>query len=365
MSGPLISGPLSGIRLLEFAGIGPAPFAAMLLGDMGAEIIRIDRPGGADPWTKRVIRRGRSTVIADLKNADHRAAILRLARTADGLIESFRPGVMERLGLGPEVLQAQNPRLVYARMTGWGQDGPLAKSAGHDINYIAISGALNAIGPAERPVPPLNLVGDMGGGALYLAMGLLAALIEARSTGKGRIVDCAISDCTASLMAMFSDLAAEGRWRNMREANLLDGAAPFYRNYACMDGKFLAIGALEPHFFAALCEKIGLSPTPDEAERLNPARWPALTTRIAAILVTRSRDEWALLLEGTDACAAPVLTLDEAPTHPHNLYRGAFVAIDGVMQPAPAPRFSGFEAVSPALRPDFGSLDAALEAWEA
>lgn len=357
--------PLSGIRIVEFAGIGPAPFAAMLLGDMGAEIIRVDRPGGADPWTKRVIRRGRRTLTADLKNTEHRAVILRLMTQADGVIEGFRPGVMERLGLGPAVIGPLNPRLVYGRMTGWGQDGPLAQAAGHDINYIAISGALEAIGPQERPIPPLNLVGDMGGGALYLAMGMLAAMLDARKTGIGRSLDCAISDCTASLMAMFSDLHAEGRWQMAREANLLDGGAPFYRVYPCKDGKFLSIGALEPQFFADLCRRIGLEPIPSEAERMDTAHWPALEARMATIIASKTRDEWACLLDGTEACAAPVLRLDEAPLHPHNLARGAFVAVDGVMQPAPAPRFSGCETVPPALIPDFESLDAALAAWDA
>ena len=356
--------PLAGIRIVEFAGIGPAPFAAMLLGDMGAEIIRIDRPGGADPWTKSVIRRGRRSVIADLKSADDIAQVRGLIARADALIEGFRPGVMERLGLGPEAMLAVNPRLVYGRMTGWGQEGPLAASAGHDINYIAISGALAAMGPADRPVPPLNLVGDMGGGALYLAMGVLAALLSARATGKGQVVDCAISDCTASLMAMFSDLGAQGRWDfARREGNILDGGAPFYRNYACKDGRFLAVGCLEPQFFATFCTLLGIEPVP-EAERMNPATWPTLSERFATILQTRTRDEWDAVFAGTDACVAPVLTLDEAPAHPHNQTRGAFAAVDGVVQPAPAPRFSGSETVTPSVQPDFPSLKAALAAWE-
>lgn len=356
--------PLAGVRIVEFAGIGPAPFAAMLLGDMGAEIIRIDRPGGADPWTRNVIRRGRRSVTADLKSAEDIALVRNLVARADALIEGFRPGVMERLGLGPEAMLALNPRLVYARMTGWGQDGPLAASAGHDINYIAISGALHAVGTRERPVPPLNLVGDMGGGALYLAMGVLAALLSARLTGKGRIVDCAISDCAASLMAMFSDLGDQHRWNfATRETNILDGGAPFYRNYACNDGKFIAVGCLEPQFFAAFCKGIGIEPM-TEAVRMDPANWPALTERFAEIIATRTRDAWDRVFSGTDACVAPVLTLDEAPAHPHNRARGAFTAVDGVVQPAPAPRFSGSETVTPQLQPDFPSLQAALSAWE-
>lgn len=357
-------GPLAGIRIVEFAGIGPAPFAAMLLSDMGAEIIRIDRPGGADPWTRHVIRRGRRSVTADLKSPEDIAAVKALIARADALIEGFRPGVMERLGLGPEAMLTLNPALAYGRMTGWGQNGPLAQSAGHDITYIAISGALAAIGPRERPMPPLNLVGDMGGGALYLAMGLLAAILAAKSTGKGMIVDCAISDCTASLMAMFADLGSQGRWDfSHREANLLDGGAPFYRTYACRDGKFLALGALEPQFFAELCRKLGIDPIP-ETERMNPAHWPMITARFAATIATKTRDEWAAILEGSEACAAPVLDLDEAPHHPHNRCRGAFAAVDGVMQPAPAPRFSASETVTPALQPDFQSLEAAVSAWK-
>ena len=356
--------PLAGVRIVEFAGIGPAPFAAMLLGDMGAEIIRIDRPGGADPWTGAVIQRGRRNVVADLKNPLDVEAVKALIGKADALIEGFRPGVMERLGLGPEPMLALNPALAYGRMTGWGQDGPLAKAAGHDINYISISGALHAMGPAERPTPPMNLVGDMGGGALYLAMGLLAAILSARQTGKGQIVDCAISDCTASLMAMFADLGAQKRWDfTRREANILDGGAPFYRNYACRDGKFISVGALEPQFFAEFCRLIGLAPIP-EAERMNPANWPVLAARFAEILATKTRDEWADILEGTDACAAPVLDLDEASLHPHNLARGAFVAVDGVMQPAPAPRFSNAENATPSRQPDFPSLEAATFAWK-
>ncbi|MCA0407264.1 MAG: CoA transferase, partial [Proteobacteria bacterium] len=332
--------PLVGVRIVEMAGIGPAPFAAMLLADMGAEIIRVDRPGGADPWTKTVIRRGRRTVVANLKDAGDVGAVKALIGLADAVIEGFRPGVMERLGLGPDEMIAANPRLVYGRMTGWGQDGPLAQSAGHDLGYIAITGALHAIGPAERPVPPLNLVGDMGGGALYLAMGVLAGIVSARATGKGQVVDCAISDCTASLMAMFSDMASQGRWNTAaREANALDGGAPFYRTYPCADGKFLAVGSLEPQFYDVLCATLGIDRI-EEKRRWNEAEWPALEAAIGGAIATKTRDEWAALFEGTDACVAPVLTLAEAPAHAHNAARGAFVEIGGVVQPASAPRFS-------------------------
>ncbi|WP_284179614.1 CaiB/BaiF CoA-transferase family protein [Rhabdaerophilum sp. SD176] len=355
--------PLSGIRILEFAGIGPAPFAAMLLADMGARILRIDRPGGADPWTDKVVRRNRTSVTADLKSPQDLAQVKALARQADALIEGFRPGVMERLGLGPEVLLAENPALIYGRMTGWGQDGPLAPTAGHDINYIAITGALSAIGPAERPVPPLNLVGDLGGGALYLAMGILAGLLRARQTGQGQVVDCAISDCTISLMAMFSDLAAQGRWDSgRREANILDGAAPFYRTYACRDGHFVAVGALERPFYAALCQGLGLPVLP-EAERMDKARWPEQIAAFAAVFLTRTRDEWTAHFAGTDACLAPVLTLEEAPDHPHNRARGAFILANGAIQPAAAPRFSAAPPSDMALPPDHPSLEAALAAW--
>lgn len=355
--------PLTGMRIVEFAGIGPAPFAAMLLADMGAEIIRLDRPGGADPWTKTVVRRGRRTAVADLKSASDIEKVKALIAGADALIEGFRPGVMERLGLGPEAMLGLNPKLVYARMTGWGQDGPLAMSAGHDINYIAITGALHAIGPAERPSPPLNLVGDLGGGSLYLAMGLLAGIVSARATGQGRVVDCAISDCTVSLMGMFADLGSQGRWDfARREANLLDGGAPFYRNYPCKDGGFLSVGALEPQFYDVLCATLRIARMEEKA-RWKPESWPAQEAAIGDAILTRTRDEWATLFAGTDACVAPVLTLAEAPAHPHNAARGAFVVQGGVTQPAVAPRFSGCDNAAPGLLPDYASLEAALAAW--
>lgn len=332
--------PLAGLRVVEFAGIGPAPFAAMLLADMGAQIVRIDRPGGADPWTRKVIQRGRLQTTADLKNPDDLAAVTALITRADVLIEGFRPGVMERLGLGPQAMHALNPALIYARMTGWGQSGPLAQRAGHDITYIAISGALAAIGPKAHPVPPLNLVGDMGGGALYLVNGILAALLAVRAGAGGSVIDCAISDGAASLMAMFSDLAEQGRWNTReRASNLLDGGAPFYTCYACSDGKFVAVGALEPQFFAQLCNGLGVPVIPED-ERLSPACWPRLHALFADIFARKPRDHWAAHFLDTDACVAPVLDLEEAPHHPHNLARGTFVAPQGVTQPAAAPRFA-------------------------
>jgi alpha-methylacyl-CoA racemase len=334
------NGPLAGFRIVEFAGIGPGPFAAMLLADMGAEILRLDRPGGADPYSKAVVSRGRPTVTVDLKDPAEVARTLDLLDGADALIEGFRPGVMERLGLGPEVVLGRNPRLVYGRMTGWGQDGPLARAAGHDITYIAVTGALAAIGGAERPVPPLNLVGDYGGGALYLCMGVLAALLSAGRTGEGQVVDAAICDGTASLMAMFSELSAQGRWHDRRAANLLDGGAPWYRTYACADGEHLAIGPLEPQFYALFRRLTGLDADPDFDARDDVAAWPAMHRKLEDLFATRTRAEWCRLLEETDACVAPVLTLSEAAAHPHLAARNSFVTIDGIVQPGPAPRFS-------------------------
>ena len=355
-------GPLRGVRIVEFAGIGPGPFAAMLLADMGADIIRVDRPGGADPWTKKIVRRGRPTVTADLKDPAQIAIVSRLVSRADALIEGFRPGVMERLGLGPEAMLALNPRLVYGRMTGWGQTGPLANSAGHDITYIAVAGALAAIGPRERPAVPLNLVGDFGGGALYLVAGLLAGIISARSTGRGQVVDAAMCDGAASLMAMFLDLAEQGRWQESREANLLDGGAPFYSTYECADGRYMAVGSLEPQFYRDLCERIGIPPGP-EAARLDPANWPELRERLAAVFKTRDRDAWTALLEGTEACAAPVLTLSEARSHPHLAARGVYTEAGGAVHPAPAPRFSGTPTTLNTSYAEQISLDEALGRW--
>jgi alpha-methylacyl-CoA racemase len=356
------TGALAGIRIVEFAGIGPGPFAAMLLADMGAEIVRIDRPGGADHYSGGAVARGRRTVVVNLKDPAETHGVLELLDRADALIEGFRPGVMERLGLGPDVVLKRNPRLVYGRMTGWGQTGPLAKTAGHDINYIAIAGALAAIGPESHPVPPLNLVGDYGGGSLYLVAGLLAGLIAAQRTGAGQVIDAAICDGTASLMSIVTDLSASGHYSERRQANMIDGGAPYYRTFPCADGKHVAIGALEPQFYALLCKTIGLEDG-EFKTREDKSSWPGLHEKFEAIFKTRTRDEWTALLEGTDACYAPVMTLSEAPAHPHLAARETFVEVDGRMQPAPAPRFSRTpSAIRPADRTPI-AMATALEDW--
>jgi alpha-methylacyl-CoA racemase len=333
------SGPLVGLRVVEFAGIGPGPFAAMLLADMGADVVRIDRPGTAARDQRDVTGRGRRNLVLDLKQHDGVETALQLLDAADALIEGFRPGVMERLGLGPDAVLARNPRLVYGRVTGWGQSGPLAQAAGHDINYIALAGALGAIGPEQKPVPPLNLVGDYGGGALYLVVGMLAAVIEAKRSGRGQVVDCAMCDGAASLLSIFFTLLARGQWEERRASNLLDGGAPFYGTYQCADGGFVAVGALEPQFYETLCRLAGLD-GPEFRERSDRKRWPQLRQKMQAVFKTRTRGEWCAILEGSDACFAPVLGLREASTHPHLAHRESFVELDGVLQPAPAPRFS-------------------------
>lgn len=339
-------GPLEGIRVVELAGIGPGPFCAMMLADMGAEVLRVDRAGAGakpdpigNPGRCGITNRGRRSVAVDLKRPQGVEAVLRLVQGADALVEGFRPGVMERLGLGPEVCLARNPRLVFGRMTGWGQTGPLAPVAGHDINYIALTGALHAVGePGRGPVPPLNLVGDFGGGGMLLAFGIACALLEARTSGQGQVVDAAMTEGTAALMAMVYGFKAMGEWRNQRGANIIDGGAHFYGTYECADGKWVAVGAIEPQFYALLLERAGAA---DPALRTqDPAAWPDLRPRLAALFRTRTRTQWCELLEGTDACFAPVLDLDEAPAHPHNRAREAFVEVDGVVQPAPAPRLS-------------------------
>jgi alpha-methylacyl-CoA racemase len=343
-----MAGPLAGLRVIEMVGLGPCPFAAMMLADMGAEVIRIDRKsasgaGGPFPMlgTKYdVMARNRSSLALDLKHPQARDVLMQLVDKADVLLEGFRPGVMERLGLGPDECSARNPRLVYGRVTGWGQDGPLAQAAGHDINYIALSGMLHAMGRGDTPpAPPLNLVGDFGGGGMMLAFGVVCAVLEARQSGKGQVVDAAMTDGAALLGAMMYGLRAFGMWRGERESNMLDGGAPFYDTYACADGKFVAVGAIEPQFYAqllALCGAID----PDLHEQWNQRDWPRLKQKFAALFKSRTRDDWCALLEGTDACFAPVLDMAEAPAHPHNQARGTFVDVDGVSQPAPAPRFS-------------------------
>jgi alpha-methylacyl-CoA racemase len=339
-------GPLSGFHIIEIAGLGPAPFCALLLSDLGAEVVRIDRPGppgrgvlDIDPRLD-LLQRGRRSVAVDLKHPEGAETVLRLAERADVLLEGFRPGVMERLGLGPEVCLARNPRLVYGRMTGWGQAGPLAQAAGHDIDYIALSGALHAIGRAgDRPAPPLNLVGDFGGGALYLAVGVLSALLERSRSGRGQVVDAAMVDGAASLLTMFWGWAAAGRWSEERGTNLLDGGAPFYDVYETADGKHIAVGALEPRFYAELLRLLALEGEPLPPQE-DPDGWPELRRRFAEAFRRRTREEWSRVFEGTDACVAPVLSLSEAAAHPHLAARATFVEVDGVVQPAPAPRFS-------------------------
>jgi len=331
-------GPLRGVRVLELAGLGPAPHACMLLADLGASVLRIDRPGGGPGIGGTVIGRGRTSVALDLKSPDTVELVLRLVEGADVLIEGWRPGVAERLGLGPDACLVRNPRLVYGRMTGWGQDGPLAPRVGHDINYLSLTGALAAIGePGRKPVPPLNLVADFGGGSLFLLLGVLAALVERAGSGSGQVVDAAMVDGVSSLQAMTYGMRAEGLWRDERGANLLDGGAPFYDTYECADGGHVAVGALEPAFWATLVATLGLADLPEQYER---SRWPELRARLAGEFASRTRDEWAAIFADVDACVTPVLTLGEAPDHPHLRARGTVVEVGGVPQPSPAPRFS-------------------------
>jgi alpha-methylacyl-CoA racemase len=353
---------------VEFAGIGPGPFCGMLLSDLGADVLRVDRlsgpRGGSRPGSDRfsVTQRGRKSIALDLKSPAAVKACLKLFEGADAIFEGFRPGVMERLGLGPEVALAVNPRLVYGRMTGWGQSGPLAEAAGHDINYIALSGALHAIGTQDKPTPPLNLVGDFGGGALYLAFGLLAGVIHARATGQGQVVDAAMTDGAASLMAMFYGLQALGLWRGGRAGNILDGGAPFYDTYRCSDGRWIAIGSIEPQFFALLRQKAGLDDGAFDVQ-MDQGRWPDQKAKIAAVVARKSRDEWCVLMEGSDVCFAPVLDMNEAPHHPHNVARGTFVTVEEVIQPAPAPRFSATPGAIQGPPPAIGQDHNALSDW--
>jgi alpha-methylacyl-CoA racemase len=336
-------GPLQGVRVVELAGIGPAPFCGMVLADMGAEVTRVDR---VDADTSRILspehdlhNRGKRSIAIDLTREEGVAVVLELVGGSEILIEGMRPGVTERLGIGPETCLAANPALVYGRMTGWGQDGPLAEQAGHDIDYIAVSGALGAIGTADTPIPPLNLVGDYGGGGMLLVMGVLAALIHSRSTGTGQVVDAAMVDGSALLTTAIHGLLADGLWRDRRAANILDGAAPFYTTYRTADDRHIAVGALEPRFYVALLEGMGLEAAslPDRDDR---SSWAELSEIFAGVFAARSRDDWVTRFAPLDACVAPVLTLDEASGHPHNVARSSFVAIEGVVQPAPAPRFS-------------------------
>jgi len=341
----MASGPLAGVRVVEIAGIGPGPFCAMMLADMGAEVLRIDRLGPTDlglPVEPRfsVLTRGRRSVALDLKQPAAIAAVKRLVVKADALIEGFRPGVMERLGLGPDECLTANPRLVYGRMTGWGQEGPMAPAAGHDINYIALAGVLHSIGRrGSAPVPPLNLVGDFGGGGMYLAFGVVCALLEAGRSGRGQVVDAAMVDGAASLAAAVFGLRAMGMWNDERGDNILDSGAPWYDVYETQDGKYVAIGSIEGRFYGELLRLTGLT-----GEALPPqwekARWGELRARLTEVFKQKTRDEWCRIMEGSDVCFAPVLSMTEAPAHPHNRARGTFVEVDGVPQPGPAPRFS-------------------------
>jgi alpha-methylacyl-CoA racemase len=339
-----VPGPLSGIRIVELAAIGPAPYGVMLLGDLGADVLRVDRAvavGGEVGIEASMVglSRNRRSIGVDLKTDGGRDLVRRLVAEADVFVEGFRPGVAERLGVGPEELQKVNPRLVYARMTGWGQDGPLAARAGHDIDYAAIAGALHTVGrPDEPPPPPVNYLADFGGGGTFLAIGVLAALLERERSGQGQVVDTAMVDGAASLTAFLHGLLALGGWSTQRGTNLLDGGAPYYDTYRCADGRFLAIGALEPAFFAELCERLGLDP--EAWPQHDRDAWPDQKRELAALIATRPRDEWVALFADSDACVAPVLDLEEAPRHPHNVARDAFVDVAGVTQPAPAPRFS-------------------------
>ncbi|MER2540465.1 MAG: CaiB/BaiF CoA-transferase family protein [Azonexus sp.] len=348
-------GPLQGIKVVEFAALGPAPMGAMLLADLGAEVLRIERKSSvsgrptADLFDPKIdiLNRSRRVVALNMKQPEAIETALRLIEQADVLIEGFRPGVMERLGVGPDVCLARNPKLVYGRMTGWGQSGALAHAAGHDINYLSLSGALHAIGEkGGKPVAPLNLVADCGGGAMLLAMGVLAGVISARNTGCGQVVDAAMTDGAAVLMSMMYTLKAMGQWTQQRGDNLLDGGAHFYDTYQCSDGKWLSVGAIEPQFYALLLEKAGIDDPAFKAQ-WDRSQWPALKEKLAAVLATRTRDAWCAVFEGSDACVAPVLDMDEAPLHAHNLSRNTFIEVNGIIQPAPAPRFSGTPAGQP------------------
>jgi len=343
-----VSGPLSGLRVIELAGLAPAPFGCMVLADMGAEVIRVDRPGAPPPVPNDPLTRGRRSVSLDLKKPGAIDVVLRLVERSDVLVEGFRPGVTERLGIGPADCQARNPRLIYARMTGWGQHGPLADAAGHDIDYIAVAGSLEPIGQnGGRPVPPLNLVGDFAGGGLLMATGVLAALYERERSGLGQVIDAAMVDGAALVATFLHGIKAAGALSAPRGGNLLDGGAPYYDTYVTADDRFVAIGALEEKFYAELVTLLELDPALLPANRHDPAHWPALRTQIAAAVRRRTRDEWAALAIGSDACLAPVLAPDEAAHHPHNKARENFIELAGVVQPAPAPRFDRTPSQTP------------------
>ncbi|MDI3406934.1 CaiB/BaiF CoA transferase family protein [Streptomyces cavernicola] len=349
-------GPLTGVRIVELGGVGPVPFAGMVLTGLGAEVIRVERPQARVSAGDTVLLRGRRSVAVDLKQPEGAAAVLRLVDSADALLEGFRPGVTERLRLGPEVCRARNPRLVYGRMTGWGQDGPLAEAPGHDINYIALTGVLHSIGAAGGdPVPPLNLIGDFGGGGMLLALGVVSALLHARATGSGQVVDAAMTDGSALLLAMTHGFLAGGQWSEGRGVNLFSGCAPFYTTYRCADGEHVAVGAIEPQFYAALVRELGLADDPVcGVQSRSPETWPTARQRFAEVFATRTRDAWAEHFAGTQACVTPVLSLTEAAAHPHNAARGTFLDGDGPLRPAPAPRFSATPGAAPGRLPEAG-----------
>jgi alpha-methylacyl-CoA racemase len=366
-----MSGALAGLKIIEFAGIGPAPFACMLLADHGADVLRVERKGGA-PAAFDIVARGRRSIGLDLKAPGDVETALALIERADALIEGFRPGVMEKLGLRPEAALARNPRLIYGRMTGWGQTGPLAETAGHDLNYLGLTGALHAMGETDRPPPPpLNLVADYGGGAMSLAFGVLAALIARTTTGRGQIVDAAMVDGTAALSTVFYGMRAVGLWGETRGANFLDGGAPFYACYTCADGAFVALGAIEPQFWRAFLDRAGLAADPDFAAQMDRSRWPAMKARLAALFRERPRDAWIAAMEGADACLTPVLSFAEAPNHPHMSARGVYFERDAAVQPGPAPLLSATPAQAghaPQENAAFGRqalLDWGLDAAEA
>jgi len=363
-------GPLSSLRIIELAGLGPGPFCGMMLSDLGADVLRVERPAAWDPARgidpRLVLNRGRRSVAVDLKNDRGVETVLQLVAAADGLIEGYRPGVMERLGLGPDVCLARNPRLVYGRITGWGQDGPLANTAGHDIDYIAIAGALGPVGEkGGKPIPPLNMLGDFGGGGMLLAFGMLAALLEARESGQGQVVDAAMVDGAALLTTMVQEMMGRGGWLDVRGSNPLDTGSHFYNTYETADGEYVAVGAVEPQFYAELLQRLELDGDPDLAGgQLNIELWPEFTDRFAKVFRTKTRDEWVRVFAGSDACFAPVLSLREAPEHEHNIVRKTFVEVDGIMQPAPAPRFSRTPVDHPAPLPELGEhTRSALVEW--
>ena len=355
-----MAGALTGLRIIEFAGLGPGPFCAMMLADHGADIIRIDRVGGRNRVNDPTLR-SRKSIALNLKTPEGIAVAKELVKSADGLIEGLRPGVMERLGLGPDELLADNPKLVYGRMTGWGQSGPYAPLAGHDINYIALTGALHSIGRAgEKPTAPVNYLGDFGGGGMMLAFGMVSAFLAIKNGGSGQVIDCAMTDGTAALMAAIWGLHTDGLWKDERGVNLLDSGAHFYDTYETSDGKYVSIGSIEPKFYALLLEKAGIKDEPDFAAQLDKRQWPALSEKLTDLFKTKTRDQWCEIMEGTDVCFAPVLSLAEAPHHSHNVARKTFLEVNGRVQPAPAPRFSVTKADAPRKSPQVGDDTASV-----